>query len=582
MKKDVIIRFVGSAGDGLVSIGILFSKILKKHNFNILGFRSYQSVIRGGYNTYQIRACNSKVLSVGEEADIIFLLNKKVAKLHKLTEGSKAMVIYDNDSFDLEDLDYPEGIKKLPIPLAAITKEISKLRILKNIVGFGAISQILGLDETLIKEVIFEQFGSKGEEVIFINYEALEKGIKYAEDNNWPELWERHKYEKAQQMIISGNEALALGMLSAGLKFYSGYPMTPATSIVHYLTKYLPKLGIIVKQTEDEIAAIGMAVGASYCGARAATGTSGGGFSLMTEIIGMAGIEEIPLVVINSQRAGPSTGMATKTEQADLFQVYGASQGEFPKVIIAPYDVEDAFNVGIEALEIAEKYQVVVIVLMDLYLSESNSTVRKLDLQRKNKRFEILDNPPEDFKRYQFSENGISPRTIPGTKNGMFFTGSSERNEEGTSLASTLAGLPDTLPIRVKMVEKRMKKLDYLIQELEKPKLEGPENAEITIVSWGSTINIVREAVLHLEEKGITANHLHLKYLNPFHEEVVTKILQEAKTTLCVEQNYTGQLRDYIRMKTGVCIEHKLLRWDGEPIVTSQIVAKVKEVVKNE
>ncbi len=580
MKKDVIIRFVGSAGDGLVSMGILFSKILKKHNFNVLGFRSYQSVIRGGYNTYQIRACTKKVLSVGEEADVIFLLNKNVAELHKAFTGSNAKVIYDNDSFDIDDLDYPDEIRKLPIPLASITKEISKLKVLKNIVGFGAISQILGLEETLIKEVIFEQFGNKGEEVVFTNFEALEKGIKFAEDNNWPEIWEKHKHEKAQQMIVSGNEALALGLLSAGLKFYSGYPMTPATSIVHYLTKHLPKLGIIVKQTEDEIAAVGMAVGAAYCGARAATGTSGGGFSLMTEIIGMAGIEEIPLVVINSQRAGPSTGMATKTEQADLFQVYGASQGEFPKVIIAPSDVEDSFNVGIEALEIAEKYQVVVIVLMDLYLSESFSTVRKLELERKNKRFAILDDPPKEFKRYQFTETGVSPRTIPGTKGGMFFTGSSERNEEGTSLASTLAGLPDTLPIRVKMVEKRMKKLDYLIDELDEPILEGPEQADITIVSWGSTKNIVQEAMLHLNENGIKANQLHLKYLNPFHTESVSKILQNAQSTLCVEQNFTGQLRDYVRMKTGVNIKHSLLRWDGEPIVTSQIVAKVKEVLE--
>jgi 2-oxoglutarate ferredoxin oxidoreductase subunit alpha len=580
MKEDVIIRFVGSAGDGLVSMGILFSKILKKHNFNVLGFRSYQSVIRGGYNTYQIRACKSEVLSVGEEADIIFLLNKNVAQLHKTVTGSGAMVIYDNDSFDIDELDYPEEIRKLPIPLASITKEISKLKVLKNIVGFGAISQILGLDETLIKEVIFEQFGHKGEEVIFTNFEALEKGIKFAEENSWPEIWEKHKYEKAQQMIISGNEALALGMLSAGLKFYSGYPMTPATSIVHYLTKHLPKLGIIVKQTEDEIAAVGMAVGAAYCGARAATGTSGGGFSLMTEIIGMAGIEEIPLVVINSQRAGPSTGMATKTEQADLFQVYGASQGEFPKVIIAPSDVEDAFNVGIEALEIAEKYQVVVIVLLDLYLSESISTVRKLDLERKNKRFAILENPTKGFKRYQFTTSGVSPRTIPGTKDGMFFTGSSERNEEGTSLASTLAGLPDTLPIRVKMVEKRMKKLDNIFLEFEEPKLEGPEEADITIVSWGSTKNIVKEAMLFLNGNGIKVNHLHLKYLNPFHKETVTNILQNTETILCVEQNFTGQLRDYIRMKTGVNIEYSLLRWDGEPIMTSQIVAKVKEVLE--
>jgi 2-oxoglutarate ferredoxin oxidoreductase subunit alpha len=383
-------------------------------------------------------------------------------------------------------------------------------------------------------------------------------------------------------MIISGNEALALGMISAGLKFYSGYPMTPATSLVHYMTKHLPELGMIVKQTEDEIAAVGMAIGAAYCGARAATGTSGGGFSLMSELIGMAGIEEIPLVVINSQRAGPSTGMATKTEQADLFQAYGISQGEFPKVIMAPSSVVEAFQVGREAVIIAEKYQVVVIVLLDLYLSEHIATVRKYEFDQKNKRYGILENPDDDYLRYKITETGVSPRTIPGTMNGMFFTGSSERNEEGTSLASTLAGLPETLPIREEMVEKRMRKMDYILEELEEPKVFGEKDAEITLVSWGSTKYIVREAIKMLKKQGIIANQLHIKTINPFHTKETKEFLENTKEVLIIEQNFTGQMNDYIRMKTGFDIKHNLRRYDGEPIVPTQIIAKVKEVLKNE
>ncbi|TFG10213.1 2-oxoacid:acceptor oxidoreductase subunit alpha [Candidatus Heimdallarchaeota archaeon] len=582
MTKDVIVRFVGSAGDGLVSLGELFSKILKKHNFNVLGFRSYQSVIRGGYNEYQIRASTDEVLSVGEEADIIVLLNNHVAKIHRARVNKGAKVIYDKEYINLDEFEYPQDILQLPIPLSTLTKEISKLKVLKNIVGFGAISHILGLDETLVKEVIFEQFGDKGEEIVSTNYEALEKGEQFAIENNWPIKWEKHKYGKAQQMIISGNEALALGLISAGLKFYSGYPMTPATSIVHYLTKHLPKLGMIVKQTEDEIAAVGMAIGAAYCGARAATGTSGGGFSLMSELIGMAGIEEIPLVVINSQRAGPSTGMATKTEQGDLFQAYGISQGEFPKVIMAPSSVIEAFQAGIDAVEIAEKYQVVVIILLDLYLSEQIATVRKFDLERTNKRYAILEKPDESYIRYKITETGVSPRTLPGTKNGMFFTGSSERNERGTSIASTLAGLPETLPIREEMVKKRMRKMEYISEELEKPKIFGEQDAEITLVSWGSTKYIVREAIKHLKDQGITANQLHIKTINPFHTQEVKQILEKTQKVLCIEQNFLGQMNDYIRMRTGFNIQHNLRRWDGEPIVPSQIIAKVKEVLKNE
>ncbi|MHA1401002.1 MAG: 2-oxoacid:acceptor oxidoreductase subunit alpha [Candidatus Heimdallarchaeaceae archaeon] len=581
MKKDIVVRFVGSAGDGLVSIGTLFSKIVKKHNLNLVGFRSYQSVIRGGYNEYQLRFSSDKVYSVGEDADIIILLNRHVAKLHLPRVNSGARIIYDQDFVDLDDLGYPtEGITRLPIPMKAIAKEITNLNVIKNIVVFGAISYILGLDTELVKEVILEQFGHKGTEVIDINNLALDKGIEFANEHGWKKIWEDLKFEKGKQMVITGNEAIALGMLAGGLKYYSGYPMTPATSIIHYLTKYLPKLGIIVKQTEDEIAAVGMAVGASYCGARAASGTSGGGFALMTEIVGMAAIQEIPLVIINSQRAGPSTGMATKTEQADLFQVFGASQGDFPKIIIAPHDIEDAFNVGIESLELAEKYQMVVIVLLDLYLSESIATVRSLNLKYKTKRYAIVDKVKEDYKRYKITESGVSPRTIPGTPNGMHFVGSSERNESGTSIASTLAGLPDTLPIREAMVQKRFRKLEQVLKELPPPIFEGPKDAPVTLVSWGSTINIVREARILLEEEGVITNHLHIKYISPFNKEKVKEILEKSKEIIMVEQNFTGQMQNFIRMETAIDIKHHIRRYDGELLLPSQIIQKVKEVLQ--
>lgn len=581
-KKEAIVRFVGSAGDGLASLGELFGKILKMHNLNVLGFRSYQSVIRGGYNAYQIRVSSDPVYSVGEDADIIVLLNKDVAIQHKPLVNSGAIVIYDNERINLDELDYPDDISKLGIPFTSLAKQVSNLRVIKNIVGFGSIAYILSLDFDIIAEVLEEQFGYKGKEIVDINIKALELGLKYAEENNWPIIWEKHKFERAKQMLISGNIAIAMGMVAAGLKFYSGYPMTPATSILHYLTKYLPDLKIIVKQTEDELAAVGMAVGASYAGVRAATGTSGGGMALMTEIMGMSAMEEIPLVVINSQRAGPSTGMATKTEQADLFQSLGASQGEFPRIIIAPSDVPDAFYTGIEALELAEKYQTLVVVLLDLYLSEQIASVKSLPLKRKNKRFEILEKVPEDFKRFEITETGVSPRPLPGTPGGMHFTGSSEHNEKGFSIASTLAGLPDTLEIRKAMMQKRMRKLKYILQDLEPPKLDGPEDAEVTLVSWGSTKLIVKEAMLKLNEIGIKTNQLHIKYLEPLHEEQITEVLNKAKTAIAVEQNFTGQMRNLVRMKTGILIPHLINRYDGEPITVGEIVNQVKEIVKND
>jgi len=582
MKNDIVVRFVGSAGDGLVSIGELFGKILKKHNFNVLGFRSYQSVIRGGYNTYQIRASQEKVLTVGEEADIIVLLNKHVAEIHREVVHSGARIIYDNEDFSLDELEYPPDTVKLPIPLKAITKEITTLKVVRNVVGFGAIAYLLGLNMELIEEVLKEQFQRKGEKVVEINVLALKKGYEYAEKENWSPIWEKQDYKKSTQMLLSGNDAIALGLLAGGLKFYSGYPITPASSIIHYLTKHLPKLGIIVKQTEDEIAAVGMAIGAAYCGVRAATGTSGAGFSLMSEMIGMAAMEEIPLVVINSQRVGPSTGMATKTEQGDLFQALGVSQGEFPKIIIAPSDVEDAFQSGIEALELAEKYQTVVIVLMDLYLSEQIASVKRLPFKRKNKRYGILSEVKGEYRRFVITPNGVSPRTLPGTKNGMYHTTSSEHQEDGSSIASTLAGLPHTLEIRKAMVQKRMRKLEYVLKELPPPKLEGKKDADITLISWGSTKNIVAEAVIKLNEIGLRANHLHIKYVSPLHINVINDLLKNSKILIAVELNYEGQMRKYLRMEAGLNIPYLINRYNGEPITSSEIVMKVKEIVQNE
>ncbi len=582
MKNDVVIRFIGSAGDGLVSIGLLFGKILKKHGLNVMGFRSYQSVIRGGYNNYQIRVAKDEVLSIGEDADIIVLLNKEVALLHLPLVNKGARIIYDPEQMNLDELGYPKDIIKLPIPLDSMTKSLTKIKVIKNIIGFGVIAYIMSLDIDIIKEVIQEQFGEKGEEVIKLNYSALFAGLEYCESKEWEHIWPNQVFVKTHQMIMGGNESAALGLVAGGLKYFSGYPITPASSILHYLTRYLPSMRIIVKQTEDEIAAVAMAVGASYCGARSATASSGAGFALKTEIIGMAAIQEVPLVIISSQRAGPSTGMATKVEQADLFQVYGASQGDFPKMIIAASSVEDAFYSAMEALEFAERFQLVVIVLLDLYLSEMIATIRELPIKQNLVRHSIVDyiETPETYKRYSFTETGVSPRALPGTKNGMHFTGSSEHNEYGYSIASTKSGLPETLPIREKMVQKRHRKIEVLKNRLEPPKIEGTPDAEVTLVSWGSTKSIVKEAMLQLEAEGITTNHLHFKYIQPFHSDEVKEIFQKTKNSFCVEMNFSGQLRNFIRLEIGYTIPYLINRYDGELIVPSQIVNKVKEVLK--
>ncbi|HET7841814.1 MAG TPA: hypothetical protein VFM21_09420, partial [Terriglobia bacterium] len=395
-----------------------------------------------------------------------------------------------------------------------------------------------------------------------------------------PLVKEPWKFSRIRRPFATGNELFALGAVAAGCKFYSAYPMTPASSILHWMAGHGEKCGVVVKQCEDELAVVNMAIGAGHAGVRAMCGTSGGGFALMTEAIGMAGMIEAPVVVIEVQRGGPSTGIPTKTEQGDLNQVLGASQGDFPRVIIAPVDTADCYWSAVEAHNLAEKYQLPVMIISDLYVSEHPETI-EADALRHDVPIERGDlitkwskqNGP--YKRFANTASGISPRALPGTAGTEYVAATDEHDEFGITISDVFT----SPPVRRKVMERRMKKMELVANELKPPVLEGPGDAPVTLVGWGSTRGVIREARALLEAEGVATNHLHIKYIHPFHAREVNAILQRCGKILAVEGNFTGQFARLLRSETGIGVEGLILRYDGEPFEPRFIAEEVKRIL---
>jgi 2-oxoglutarate ferredoxin oxidoreductase subunit alpha len=382
---------------------------------------------------------------------------------------------------------------------------------------------------------------------------------------------------------MTGNHALAMGGAAAGVKFYCAYPMSPATGILIWMAARAKDLGIMVRQMEDEIAVINMAIGAAHAGCRSMCATSGGGFALMTEAVGAAAMMEVPVVVVLVQRAGPSTGVPTKTEQGDLWCALGAAFGDFPRLIVAPKNALDAFNTVPELFNLTERYQCPGIVLSDLLISEGTYTVdpEELNFKPKIDRGELITEPAPNgngYQRYKITESGISPRALPGLEGYVHVVATDEHDEDGVLISDEFTN-PHK---RRKMVEKRGRKFQDIEKRVAAPVLEGPENAELTLIGWGSTYGVIREAIEQLKAKGVTANHLPIKWIVPFHAQAVTEILSRAKRTIMVENNYSGQFYRYLRSETGLSVNGHIRKYDGEPFMPHHIVDGVVEHLKKD
>jgi 2-oxoglutarate ferredoxin oxidoreductase subunit alpha len=453
---------------------------------------------------------------------------------------------------------------------------------MQNTVAVGALVFLFGLDLQAASSVLADTFGHKGKAVIDQNVGILKAGYEYAKEHFVP-LGYQWKFTGKRRPYVTGNEAFSIGAVAAGCRFYSAYPMTPASGILTWMAEHSERCGVVVKQMEDELAVANVAIGAGYAGARAMCATSGGGFALMTEAIGMAGMIEAPVVFIEVQRGGPSTGIPTKQEQADLNQVYGASQGDFPRIIIAPKDTADCFDSSVEAFNLAEKYQCPVIIISDLLLSEHPETVEperfkaEVPIDRGALIKEVNGNNGF-YKRYEFTPSGISPRALPGTANAMHIAATDEHDERGVLISDVFCNAA----IRRKIAEKRMKKLDLALKDLPAPRIEGPADADVTLIGWGSTEGVIREAVEQLNASGVRANQLHFKYLLPFHAKEASDILKKCKRTICVEMNSSGQFARHLRAETSHAVNDKILKYDGEPLEPGGIAAEVRAILKSQ
>jgi 2-oxoglutarate ferredoxin oxidoreductase subunit alpha len=457
---------------------------------------------------------------------------------------------------------------------------------MQNTVAVGAVIFLMGLDFRGLESVLESTFAKKPH-VVKVNVEAARAGYDYATVHFKP-LSRQLRQTSQQWAMVTGNELLAMGAAFAGCKFYCAYPMSPATHILEWFAAHGKELGVCVRQVEDEISVINMTIGASHMGARGMCATSGGGLALMTEAIGLSGMLETPVVVVNVQRAGPSTGVPTKTEQGDLNQALGASQGDFPRIIIAPLSIPDCFTTPALAFHVADRYQCPVIILSDLLMSEGNETVDPalLDVEFQIDRGELITAArgggdgrgaaDEPYLRYKDTESGISPRAVPGLPGHIYVAASDEHDEDGVLISDVFT---DTVR-RKKMADKRSRKMATVLEHLPAPKLEGPVDAEVTLVGWGSTWGVLTEAAERLNREGISASHLQVKFLVPFHAAEVSAFLGKSRRVIIVENNQSGQFARHLRAETGIVARGHIRKYDGEPFEPKHIVAGVKEILK--
>ncbi len=581
MRNDFNVRIGGAAGDGVSSTGEIFARTCSRSGLHVYGMNSYQSAIRGGHVWFQIRASVEKVSSQGDNLDVLIALNSETAEIHAPFVSKGGVIIFDKDKVKFNTSLAPEGVKVLAMPLGDLARKFDKNPIMQNTVALGATIFLLDLNFDIFSQVLADIFGKKKQAVIDANTKAASSGLDFAKQS-YPQLEVKLTLPSnpRPKLLMTGNQAIGLGAVMAGCKFYAAYPMTPASGILHWMAAHAASQKVVVKQAEDELAVINMGIGAAHAGVRSMVGTSGGGFSLMVEALGLAGMTETPIVIIESQRAGPSTGLPTKTEQGDLNMMTGASQGDFPRIVLSPLTVEDAYYATIEAFNLAERFQCPVIVASDLLLSEHLETVDELSSNVIIDRGELITTAPtEEYKRFKLTETGISPRAIPGTPGTIYVAASDEHQENGVVVSDVLSGIPKYVKVREQQMEKRMKKMDLARNELSAPKIYGDPAAELTLVCWGSTFGVALEASEELTRNGITTNVYAIRNVMPFKSDQVEATLKSAKKVLDVECNYSAQMARWIRAETGFEIKDKFVKYDGEPIYVFEIVNRAKKLM---
>lgn len=568
-NTNITIKIGGEAGFGIKIAGATLGKVFSRMGYDISDYTEYPSLIRGGHNTFEI-TIGTNVFYHQRPIDLLVALNQKTVDSHISEMATGSGIIFDPAKVKVEAKD----IHPYAVPLSEIIKQIGGSDLMKNTVALGAVLAVLGAELGGLLEIIRQAFTKKSEAVVASNLKAGQGGYDFIKKNfkeKFPKTVE--KLPPKEQIYLTGNEAVGMGAIAAGCKLFAAYPMTPATSVLEFMAKQGTKTGIVVRQTEDEISALNVAIGAGFTGVRSMVCTSGGGFSLMVEALGLAGITETPVVIFEAQRPGPATGLPTWTEQGDLRFLLHAAQSEFPRMIIAPGDASECFYHTAQAFNFAEKYQMPVFVVSDKDLAESGRTISKFDTARvKIDRGQITDEAQlasGSFLRYKITESGVSSRSLPGAAGGEYDANSDEHDEYGLSSDDSLN--------RVNQMDKRMRKLAVALNEVPDPILYGLKNADLTIVSWGSTKGTILQALEELKDQSV--NFLHFIYVWPFPTPNSKKMLTQAKKLMVIENNATGQLDSLIKEFVGRIPEIRCLKYDGRPFWPNEIVDEIKKVM---
>ncbi len=577
-SKDIVIGIVGSGGDGVITAGeFIVSAVSSEGLFSFL-LKSYGAQIRGGESSCRVRIAEHPVQSQGDELDVLVVLswNDFLKFEHEIELHDRTVIVHDEDDPMPEDhVPLYKGHAVYRVPFKRLAKEEMQTILTKNIIMLGALSQLFGLPEKGIRHAIEKKFAKKPG-VVAKNLEAYDCGRRWVAENVEKKDDFFLEYQSSEpKLVMEGNAATALGAVVAGCEFYAGYPITPASEVMHWLAQHLPARGGTVVQAEDEISAAGMVIGASFGGKKSMCATSGPGFTLKSEMLGLASMAEVPMVIVNVQRGGPSTGIPTKTEQSDLMQAVYGSHGDSPRVVIAPTDVEDCFDTAVYAFDIAEEFQIPVVLLSDQFIAQRKETVRPFDIGRRAVYERLEPNAAElaDYRRYRSdTETGVSPMAVPGMPGGQYPASGIEHNEIGDPSSR--------VDLHVSQTEKRYRKYEHIVAKYSFVREYGSEGSEVGILGWGSSKGAIKEAVLRLEDEGHKVAAMIPQLLHPFPMKAFERFLAGKKRLVVAELSFRGQFLQFIKSRCDVQADVvHFARAGGKPFSVREIYDALREVL---
>jgi len=582
-NSDYTCLFGGEAGYGVMSAGSMVAKGANRNGLWSFVVNEYPSLIKGGLNSCRVRLSNQPLTAYEEPIHFLGLFSQQAFECYAPQLGTGGIILYDSPTVTVDESKVPAGTLLYPVSLTEYIPKGAK-KIMGNSAMLGAFSALTGYPPDVLIEVIQDEFHNETlqqENISIFQKVYADVLANLSTKNIFPLQFQKNIQPK---MLINGNEAISIAAIKAGCTFSAGYPMTPGSSVLSYLVDYGTEHGLVFKQAEDEIAAINMLIGASFAGVRSMGSTSGGGFALMVEALGFAAQAELPLVMVNAQRGGPSTGLPTRTAQADLHFVVHASQGEFPRIVVAPGDIEECFYETFRVFNLADKYQLPAIILTDKFLADSSisQTLFETDTLQieRGKRFDITNQATDQpYLRYELTPDGVSPRAIPGQVGGRHIATSYTHGEDGFYSSGNHEYAIHERDVTVAGTDKLYNKLPFLEKDMPAIKFHGPTDADLTIIAWGSTKGAILEAMKQAQRQGMTVNFLQILYISPFPTAAVELTLQKVKKSLLIEGNKTGQLGSILRAHTGYKADHSYLRYDAHPFVPSDILAKIKEVL---